>query len=82
MAASNMEAFEYLPIDALVVNAAGCGSTLKEYGELLIRAIDWRKRSVTFTSFLWRWDCEPREAESIGRSRSRNPAIWFMHSAF
>ncbi|HEX3247055.1 MAG TPA: (Fe-S)-binding protein [Chloroflexota bacterium] len=35
MAASNIHAFEYLPIDALVVNAAGCGSTLKEYGELI-----------------------------------------------
>jgi glycolate oxidase iron-sulfur subunit len=30
----NLQAFDRRDIDALVVNAAGCGSTLKEYGEL------------------------------------------------
>jgi glycolate oxidase iron-sulfur subunit len=34
MAETNLGAFAHLPIDALVVNAAGCGSTLKEYGEI------------------------------------------------
>lgn len=35
MAEVNRDAFLNLPIDAIVVNAAGCGSTLKEYGDLV-----------------------------------------------
>ncbi|MBC8243603.1 MAG: 4Fe-4S dicluster domain-containing protein, partial [Verrucomicrobia bacterium] len=31
----NIAAFEGQPLDAIVINAAGCGSTLVEYGELL-----------------------------------------------
>lgn len=31
----NIEAFAKLRLDAIVINAAGCGSTLKEYGHLL-----------------------------------------------
>lgn len=34
-AARNVEAFDRLHLDAIVINAAGCGSTLKEYGHLL-----------------------------------------------
>ncbi|GGL08009.1 (Fe-S)-binding protein [Mangrovihabitans endophyticus] len=30
-----IDAFQPLDVDAIVINAAGCGSTLKEYGELL-----------------------------------------------
>jgi glycolate oxidase iron-sulfur subunit len=35
MARRLIDAFEPLPVDAIVVNAAGCGSALKEYGYLL-----------------------------------------------
>ncbi|MFN0070008.1 MAG: (Fe-S)-binding protein [Chloroflexota bacterium] len=35
MVEQNVRAFGHLPVDAVVVNAAGCGSTLKGYGELL-----------------------------------------------
>lgn len=31
----NLAAFAREPLDAIVINAAGCGSTLKEYGHLL-----------------------------------------------
>jgi len=31
----NLAAFAHEPLDAIVINAAGCGSTLKEYGHLL-----------------------------------------------
>jgi len=34
-ARSNIEVFENSDVDAIVVNAAGCGSAMKEYGELL-----------------------------------------------
>jgi glycolate oxidase iron-sulfur subunit len=35
LARRNIEAFEDSGAEAIIVNAAGCGSTLKEYGELL-----------------------------------------------
>jgi glycolate oxidase iron-sulfur subunit len=35
LARRNIEAFEPLGLDAIIINAAGCGSTLKEYGHLL-----------------------------------------------
>ncbi|NCC33570.1 MAG: 4Fe-4S dicluster domain-containing protein, partial [Chloroflexia bacterium] len=35
LARRNIAAFEHLGVDAIVINAAGCGSTLKEYGHLL-----------------------------------------------
>lgn len=35
LAAKNVQAFLRAGVDALVVNSAGCGSTMKEYGELL-----------------------------------------------
>src|SRR5439155_9101143 len=34
LARRNVDAFVAAGVDALVVNAAGCGSTIKEYGEL------------------------------------------------
>jgi glycolate oxidase iron-sulfur subunit len=43
--------------DALLTNAAGCGSTLKEYGELLpgnARAVEFSKRMEDVTEFLAR----------------------------
>jgi len=41
-------AFEGLDLDAVVVNAAGCGSTLKEYGRLLAGDREWGKRAAAF----------------------------------
>jgi glycolate oxidase iron-sulfur subunit len=35
LAHRNLDAFESLDVDFIVVNSAGCGSTLKEYGDLL-----------------------------------------------
>lgn len=35
LAARNLDAFLSEPFDAILTNTAGCGSTLKEYGELL-----------------------------------------------
>ncbi len=34
-ARSNIEIFENTDVDAVIVNSAGCGSTMKEYGQLL-----------------------------------------------
>jgi glycolate oxidase iron-sulfur subunit len=35
LARRNVDAFGSLQLDAIIINAAGCGSTLKEYGHLL-----------------------------------------------
>src|SRR5439155_27041052 len=35
LARDNIEVFERAGVDVIVINAAGCGSTLKEYGHLL-----------------------------------------------
>ena len=42
--------FEREPVDAIVVNAAGCGSTLKEYGELFAGDPVWRERAARFAA--------------------------------
>ena len=48
LARRNVEAFEKLGLDAVIINAAGCGSTLKEYGQLLARDPDWAERAEAF----------------------------------
>lgn len=46
----NIEAFEREPVDAIYVNAAGCGSAMKEYGELLGDDPDWAERAKKFSA--------------------------------
>jgi glycolate oxidase iron-sulfur subunit len=46
----NIRAFEQLDVDAIVINAAGCGSTLKEYGHLLRGDAVWAARAATFSA--------------------------------
>src|SRR5215211_3776428 len=43
-------AFERHPVDTIVINAAGCGSTSKEYGYLLRDDPAWRKRAEAFSA--------------------------------
>lgn len=50
LARRNITAFEALGIDALIVNAAGCGAALKEYGHLLAQDAQWTKRAQTFSA--------------------------------
>ncbi|GAC1581469.1 MAG: heterodisulfide reductase-related iron-sulfur binding cluster [Candidatus Elarobacter sp.] len=45
-----IERFERDPVDAITINAAGCGSTLKEYGELFEGDAVWRDRAVAFAT--------------------------------
>lgn len=44
----NVAAFESLQLDAIIINAAGCGSTLKEYGHLLAGDPAWAARAAAF----------------------------------
>jgi glycolate oxidase iron-sulfur subunit len=42
--------FESEPVDAIVVNAAGCGSSLKEYDQLFFDEPGWRERAAAFAA--------------------------------
>jgi glycolate oxidase iron-sulfur subunit len=42
--------FEREPVDAILINAAGCGSTLKGYGELFAADPVWRDRAEAFAA--------------------------------
>jgi glycolate dehydrogenase iron-sulfur subunit len=48
LAVRNIRAFEAVDADAVVTNSAGCGSALKEYGELLAGDDEWRDRAQCF----------------------------------
>ena len=49
LAKQNIEAFG-ATYDAVIVNAAGCGSTLKEYGHLLHDDAAWADRAAAFSA--------------------------------
>jgi glycolate oxidase iron-sulfur subunit len=42
--------FEKVKVDTIVINAAGCGSTMKEYGHLLRDDPEWAARAVEFSA--------------------------------
>ena len=42
--------FEKAQVDAIIINAAGCGSTLKEYGELFAADPAWSDRAQRFAA--------------------------------
>jgi glycolate oxidase iron-sulfur subunit len=50
LAKRNISALEGLAVDAFVVNAAGCGASLKEYGWLLKDDTEWAERGERFSS--------------------------------
>ena len=50
LAKRNIDAFERSGADVYVINAAGCGSALKEYGELFHDDPAWRPRAIAFSA--------------------------------
>jgi glycolate oxidase iron-sulfur subunit len=50
LARRNIAVFEKVGADRVVVNAAGCGSAMKEYGDLLAGDPAWSDRAHTFSS--------------------------------
>jgi glycolate oxidase iron-sulfur subunit len=46
----NIAAFEGQSLEAIIINAAGCGSTLVEYGELLKGDPEWAERAEAFSA--------------------------------
>ncbi len=75
LAQRNIEAFERERFDAVITNAAGCGSVLKEYGQLFeTEQTEWHERAEAFsaqvkdvTEFL----AELGLAEGLGEVRAR-----------
>ena len=50
MARRIIEIFEQANVDTIVINAAGCGSTMKEYGHLLRDDPQWAERARAFSA--------------------------------
>jgi glycolate oxidase iron-sulfur subunit len=48
LARRNIDAFTGLGLDAIIINAAGCGTTLKEYGHLLADDPAYAERAAAF----------------------------------
>jgi glycolate oxidase iron-sulfur subunit len=50
LARINIAAFERAGVDVVVVNSAGCGAMMKEYGEQLRHDADWAERAESFVA--------------------------------
>ena len=46
----NIAVFERYQLDRIIINAAGCGSTMKEYGQLLREDPAWSERAKAFSA--------------------------------
>ena len=66
-----IEAFERAGVDAIVVNAAGCGSAMKEYGPLLAGDPDWAARAAALSSRVGRLQRVPGPAWARPRRGTR-----------
>jgi glycolate oxidase iron-sulfur subunit len=67
-ARKNIEVFEQLDLDAIIINAAGCGSTLKEYHHLLQNDPVWSERARIFShkvQDLTQWLARPEHLSSF-----------------
>jgi glycolate oxidase iron-sulfur subunit len=65
-------AFDAAGVDRIVVNAAGCGSAMKEYGDLLADDPDWAARARAFSARVR--DVSDRGVE-LGEPRAPRPPI-------
>jgi glycolate oxidase iron-sulfur subunit len=50
LARQMINSFAATNVDAIIINAAGCGHTLKEYGELLRDDPEYRQRAIDFSA--------------------------------
>jgi len=69
LAKRNIIAFEQSGADAYVVNAAGCGSTLKEYAHLFAEDPEWHDRAAAFSAHvrdITQWLDEVGISEQLG----------------
>jgi len=52
LARRNIDVFLAAEVEAVIVNAAGCGSTLKEYGDLLADDPEYAEKATRFSSLV------------------------------
>jgi glycolate oxidase iron-sulfur subunit len=50
LAKQMIDSFENTDVDAIIINAAGCGHTLKEYGHILADDPEYRERAKQFSA--------------------------------
>jgi glycolate oxidase iron-sulfur subunit len=74
LARRNIAAFERSGADVYVINAAGCGSALKEYGQLFHDDPEWRERAQAFSAKV-RDITEYLDAVGLGPGLKPLPAI-------
>ncbi len=79
-ARKNIATFEAQPVDAIVVNAAGCGSMLKEYGHLLKDDPAWRERAARFSEKVRDLVEELKPAKAVS-ARATTPLKVTYHDA-
>lgn len=70
----NIEVFERHNLPLIVINAAGCGSTLKEYGNLLRDDPQWAERARQFSAKVKDLTEVLATAEGFGKSAIRPDA--------
>ena len=78
LARINIAAFEGLGVDAIIVNAAGCGGTLKEYGHLLHDDPAWHERAAAFSRKV-RDIHEYLAGIGLTPERVADPAVLYFH---
>ncbi|NET10645.1 MAG: (Fe-S)-binding protein, partial [Symploca sp. SIO2B6] len=49
LARQMIDQFEHADVDAIIINAAGCGHTLKEYGHILQDDDTYREKAIAFS---------------------------------
>jgi glycolate oxidase iron-sulfur subunit len=74
LARNNVDAVLKGSFDAVITNAAGCGSTLKEYGELLEDLPDYREKAKRFSSMM-------RDVTEFLAGIELNPKLGSVHAA-
>jgi glycolate oxidase iron-sulfur subunit len=74
LARANIDALADVDCDAIITNAAGCGSTLKEYDHLLAQDQEYRDKAVLFRSKV-QDICEFLASIELNRSMGEVPAI-------
>ena len=52
LARQNIDVFLAADVEAVIINAAGCGSTLKEYGDLLADDPEYAEKAVHFSALV------------------------------
>jgi len=68
LAKKNIDAMAAADFDAIITNAAGCGSTLKEYGELLAHDPEYAAKAHAFSAKM-------KDATEFLAAIERNPAM-------